>query len=119
MTEIIAAGPSFKKTWTAVVAFLCRSFDEDRQRFRFLLISQHQHVGEIAASLPSPIEVLRDLMAAARKNGEIAVDDPDFATAIGLGAVLQTATFVLYDQLEGPLERWADEIAARSLKALR
>ena len=119
LREITTAKRPFAETWGAVVGYLCRAFDDDSESFRFLLISHHQHLGEIPASLASPVEVLRDLMTTARKTGDITVDDPDFATALGLGAVLQTATFILYGQLAGPLEAWAADIARRSLKALR
>lgn len=119
LTAIIARGRPFAETWREVVAFLCRAFDDDAESFRFLLISQHQHVGEISAALDSPIEVLRGLMATAHKRGEVAVADPDFATALGLGAVLQAATFVLYGQLQGPLTAWSDDIARHSLAALQ
>jgi AcrR family transcriptional regulator len=119
LTTITTIQRPFAETWGAVVAYLCRAFDDDAESFRFLLISHHQHVGDIPASLASPIEVLRDLMAQAYGRKEIAVADPDFAAALGLGAVLQTATFVLYGQVTGPLSVWSDEIIARSLAALR
>ena len=119
LQAITAGGRPFEETWRSVVSHLCKAFDDDAESFRFLLISQHQHLGDIPAALDSPVEVLRALMAAAQERGEITVKDPDFAAALGLGAVLQTATFVLYGQLQGPLTRWAEDIARRSLQALR
>ncbi len=119
LQAIAAEEATFVKTWKAVVAHLCRAFDEDADAFRFLLITQHEHLGEISAKLASPVEVVREIMAKAIKRGEVSVPDANLAAALGLGAIVQTAIFVLYGQLDGPLSAWTKEIQARSLKALR
>ncbi len=118
LQAIAARKAPFRETWAAVVAHLCRAFDEDADAFRFLLITQHEHLGEISAQLESPVEVVRAIMAEAIDTGEISVPDADLAASLGLGAVVQAAVFVLYGQLQGPLSAWAEEIQARSLKAL-
>ncbi|CAE7564117.1 AAE1, partial [Symbiodinium microadriaticum] len=118
LQAIAARKAPFRETWAAVVAQLCRAFDEDADAFRFLLITQHDHLGEISARLESPVEVVRALMAEAIAAGEISVPDADLATSLGLGAIVQAAIFVLYGQLQGPLSAWTVEIQARSLKAL-
>ncbi|WP_299617344.1 TetR/AcrR family transcriptional regulator [Pelagibius sp.] len=119
LQAIAAKGTGFRTTWKAMVAHLCYAFDEDADAFRFLLITQHEHLGEISAELESPVEVVRAVMARAIENGEVSLRDPNLATALGLGAVVQAAIFVLYGQLKGPLSAWTEDIQTRSLKALR
>ena len=118
LQAIAAKGRPFRETWLAIVNHLCHAFDQDADAFRFLLITQHDHLGEIPADLKSPVEVVRTVMARAIQRGEISTPDPDLAASLGLGTVVQAAVFVLYGQLKGPLSGWTEELQNRSLRAL-
>lgn len=118
LQAIAAKDRPFQETWKTIVKHLCHAFDQDADAFRFLLITQHDHLSEIPADLESPVEVVRAVMAAAIDRGEISAPDPDLATSLGLGTVVQAAVFVLYGQLRAPLSDWTEELQTRSLKAL-
>ncbi|MBL8672088.1 MAG: TetR/AcrR family transcriptional regulator [Alphaproteobacteria bacterium] len=113
-----AGETAFAARWRAIVVLLCRLFDEQNHAFRYLLLGQHQHLDAVSKAVDSPVETLRGFVAEAVERAEIARRDPDLATAMALGLVITTATFVLYGQLEGPLSRWADEVAKAGLRVL-
>jgi hypothetical protein len=100
-----------------LIDLFCRLFDSEPDTFRFILMNQHAHLAGIADD-ENVVMSLRAIMQRAFQRGEIAVEDPDLAAAIALGAVVQPATFKLYGRLPGPLTERADAIAQAVIRAL-
>ena len=73
--------------------------------FTFVLIDHHRHLGAVPAEPErNPVEALRQFFDRATKAGELPRrGSPDFAVAVSLGIVVQTATFVHYGRLRRPL----------------
>ena len=112
-----AAAP-FRDRLRAAVAAVLRLHDEDHDRFRFLVLRQHDHLPSIPAGAANPVEVIRMMIAAAMKAGEIPARDPELAALAVIGLVVQPATGRLYGRLNGPLLPLAEEVAAMAWSAL-
>ena len=62
---------------------------------------------------------MRNVVAAAMERGEIPTRDPELATAMVAGAVLQAATFKIYGRLKGPDAEHAMTSPSRLLRQRR
>jgi AcrR family transcriptional regulator len=109
---------TFAGQLSAIIAEVCRFFDEDPTLFRFLLLVSHQALPRFPDGVANPVDVVKGAVAAAMEAGEIPPGDPELATALLLGLLLQPATSVVYGRLAGPLSAHAGAIthaAARTL----
>ena len=72
--------------------------------FTFVLIDHHRHLGAVPAEPErNPVEALRRFFDRAMDAGDIPRrGSPDFAVAVSLGIVVQTAIFVHYGRLQSP-----------------
>ena len=77
----------------AMVRGFCALYDADSLLFRFLLLVQHGQLARVKPGMANPVESVRAVVAGGMKRGEIAPGDPDLATAMVMGLILQTATF--------------------------
>jgi AcrR family transcriptional regulator len=101
-----ASLPHSRDKIAAMVEECCRVFDDDPVQFRFLLLTQHHSLQRVEAR-ESPVEVVRKVIAGGMERGEIRRDDPELATALVMGIILQPATFKTYGGLPGPMLRRA------------
>ncbi|HVM84988.1 MAG TPA: TetR family transcriptional regulator [Candidatus Binatia bacterium] len=113
-----AAEPRLRPRLAAMIAAICRLFDEDTPRFRFLLLTQHGQLGKITEREKGPVQVLHDQLAAAIATGELPQQDSELATSAVFGIVLQAATFKVYGRLKKPLTAYAPQLAAACWAAL-
>jgi len=102
----------------AMIGECCRVFDEDPVLFRFLLLVQHHALQRIAGR-ETPVEVVRAVIAKGMERGEIPKGDPDLATALVMGVILQPATFKTYGRLPGPMLPLAPRLAEACWQILR
>jgi AcrR family transcriptional regulator len=102
----------------AMIHGVCAFHDAEPLLFRFLLFVQHGQLDKVTAEMPSPIDVIRKVVCNATASGEIPRIEPELATAMVVGLVLQPATFTAYGRLLGPLSRHADRLAAAAWNAL-
>jgi len=82
----------------AMVVACAKLFDTDRDRFVFILLAQHiQKIApsDYVAGVPALIE---DILRDAVHRGEIPRQDTRLATAMLMGAVLQSALYCLYSK---------------------
>ena len=68
----------------------CRAHDDNPTRFNFLVFVQHGQLSKLSREAPTPVTVMRAVLARAIEESEIPPQDPDLATALVLGA--RTAT---------------------------
>ena len=86
----------------AMVRGFCALYDADSLLFRFLLLVQHGQLARVKPGMANPVESVRAVVAGGMKRGEIAPGDPDLATAMVMGLILQTATFKVYGRHHRP-----------------
>jgi AcrR family transcriptional regulator len=115
---LIDAAPDFAAALQAIIADLCRLFDDEPYRFRYLLLAQHNFLHRVTAKMKSPIKVLRGLVERGIAEGRVGMKDPALATAFAQGPLLLTAQSVVYRALTPPLARMAGDIYAATLRAI-
>jgi AcrR family transcriptional regulator len=92
--------------------------DAEPLLFRFVLLVQHRQLEKVTPEMPNPIDMIGNVVRGGIAAGEIAPGDPELATAMCVGLVLQPATFAAYGRLAGPLLPHADRIATAAWNAL-
>ncbi|HXQ42900.1 MAG TPA: TetR/AcrR family transcriptional regulator [Candidatus Udaeobacter sp.] len=102
----------------AMVRGLCALYDADSLLFRFLLLVQHRQLQRVKPGMANPVESVRAVIARGMKQGEIASGDPDLATAMVMGLVLQTATFKVYGRISRPMTALAPALAEACRRVL-
>lgn len=110
-------GLPLRETVAALVALLCRLFDEEPDIFAFILLNQHAHLRYVQQQ-ENAVDEIRAIMQRALEAGELPRLDPDLAAAMALGAVLQPAVFKLYGRLPGPLANHAADLTRAALGAV-
>lgn len=113
-----APGATARDTLTAMIREICLAHDEDPAAFHFLVFVQHGQLSRLAADTPTPVTVVHDLIAGAIANRELPPQDPNLATALVFGLVLQPMTFAAYGRLPGPQSAHAARLAASAWAAL-
>ncbi len=96
----------------AMVEGFCRFYDADWELFTFLLITQHQALRKLDPISGDPVSVLQGVIEAGQARGELPARDPQLATALLLGVVLQPATFRVYGRIREPLSQLSGALAA-------
>jgi AcrR family transcriptional regulator len=103
---------------TAMVQGFCDLFDADSRLFRFLLLVQHGQLARVTPAMANPVETVRGVIAAGMARGDILDGDPDLATAMVMGIILQTATFKVYGRIGPALGDLAPMLGAACWKTL-
>jgi AcrR family transcriptional regulator len=112
LAQLAAAEPDSRSKIAAMVGGFCQLFDADSRLFRFLLLVQHGQLARVTQAMANPVETVRGVIAAGMARGEIHPGDPDLATAMVMGIILQSATFKVYGRIRQPLGALAGVLAA-------
>ena len=118
LEALIETAPDFSGALKAIIQDLCRVFDEEPDRFRYLLLAQHNFLHRVTVKMKSPIKVLRGLIERGIAEGLVGVADAALATAFAQGPLLFTAQSVVYRAVKPPLSDWAAEIHRATLRAI-
>ena len=109
---------SAKQRIGAMIRGFCRAHDDNPTLFNFLVFVQHGQLSKLAEDAPTPVTVMRSVIVRAIQDGEIPAQDPDLATALVLGAVLQPATFAAYGRIALKLAPVSDRLVAAAWAAV-
>ena len=118
LDDLQKAEPVLRAKVDSMVRGFCRWFDADPIPFRFVLLVQHGQLEKVTPDMPNPVDVLRKTISDAMIRREIPEGNPDLATAMILGVVLQTMTFALYGRIERPVTELADALSAACWRIL-
>lgn len=114
-----AATSGFDERLDALVALFASAFDADPAGFAYVLISQHQHLRDIAAdAAENAVAAVGRIFADAMEAGAIPQGDVALVTAIALGVVVQPAVFFIYGRLADPPSAHRPAIAAALRRAV-
>jgi AcrR family transcriptional regulator len=117
LLDAAAADAPFAVRLEAMVRRICRLHDEDATLFRFLLLTQHDHLDRVpeAKDGSNPVAILSGAVGDAVASGEIPTADPGLLTAALVGVLVQSATFLMYGRITRSMSEMADEIVALCL----
>ena len=118
LASLGAGAPTAKEKVAAMIRGFCRAHDDNPTRFNFLVFVQHGQLSKLSREAPTPVTVMRAVLARAIEQSEIPPQDPDLATALVLGAVLQPATFAAYGRIALKLEPVSDRLVAAAWAAV-
>lgn len=118
LQEVARQHASARAKMAAMIQAFCRAHDENPTRFRFLLFVQHGQLAKLAADALTPVQVVRDVLAAAIASGDIPEQDPDLATALLFGVVLEPVQFAAYGSLPGRMASLCDRLVSAAWAAL-
>ncbi len=118
LSAAIAAEATIPAKIEAAVRACYKLYDEQPLVFRFVLLVQHEVSKNIDGEQRMPHDVVIELAEAAKKAGEAKGDAVVLAAAL-IGVFLQTATYVLYGRLPGPLSAYAKTVAATAMRILK
>ncbi|MET0482322.1 MAG: TetR/AcrR family transcriptional regulator, partial [Aestuariivirgaceae bacterium] len=120
VTAAAAPGRPLAAVVEAVVGLFCRLFDEDRPRFAFLLLAQHDFLRQVPAERDKNlVEAVAAAFDRAMQAGEIPRRDPALVAAMALGIVAQPAVFLTYGRLQGALAERAGALCRAVLAMAR
>lgn len=73
----------------AMIGYVFGRFDQDWVLVSYVFLVRHEQLQKISAHLPNPYLVFRTVVVDAMQTGEIPRQDPDVATAMVMGAIVQ------------------------------
>ncbi len=118
LAELAARESTAQRKIAAMIRGFCRAHDADPTLFNFLVFVQHGQLAKLPEDAPTPVTVIREVLVRAIEHGEIPPQDPDVATALVLGAVLQPATFAAYGRIALKLEPISERLVAAAWAAV-
>lgn len=110
--------PGLRGKLEVMVEAFCAMFEREPAMFSFLLLVQHGQLSKVPAEMNTPGRVLRAVIVRAIARGEIAEQDPDVATAMVFGIVLQPAVFKIYGHITRPMTELTETLAEACWRAL-
>ncbi|MCE9521542.1 MAG: TetR/AcrR family transcriptional regulator [Alphaproteobacteria bacterium] len=93
-----------------IVRYLYEAYDHDPTIFRFMLITEHGATAKIPDGIATPVSVMRKVIKEGIKTGAVRRIDPQIATHLALGLILQPATAHVYGEITGPLAPRANDV---------
>jgi AcrR family transcriptional regulator len=118
LESLAAAETTARGKLAAMIRGFCHAYDEDPLLFRFLLFVQHGQLSRLAPGAPTPVDAVHTVIAQGIASKEIPAQNPDLATALVFGIVLQPVTFTAYGRLSSSLTSMCDRLVAASWAAV-
>ena len=109
---------TLRAKFDTMVHHFCRAFDEDWVLFSYLLLSRHRHSKKLTPDVVYPLDVLLKTIADGMERGEIPKGDPDVATSMVLGLILQVADARVSGEIEQSLLSLAETLSTASWRVL-
>ncbi len=97
---------------------ICKLHDEEPDRFRFLLLTQHQALPYAGQNGKTPVSVLFDIISEGLEKGVFREASPDLMTAFVLGLITQPAVFMIYKRLDASMFSIREELVNSALACL-
>jgi AcrR family transcriptional regulator len=102
----------------AMIRGFCHAHDENPTLFRFLLFVQHGQLNKLAPGTPTPVDAVRAVIERGIASKEIPPQQPDLATALVFGIVLQPVTFAAYGRLPSNMTAMSERLVTAAWAAV-
>jgi AcrR family transcriptional regulator len=109
---------ALKDKLAAIITLCCSFFDTKPMLFSYLLLDHHGHIRKMTPEMPSPVRVLKNVIAGGMLAGEIPRVDADVKTAMVLGVLIQVAVFRIYGRITQSLSSLAPTLVENTWKIL-
>ena len=103
----------------SMIRYVFRRFDEDWLLITYVFVSRHEYLRILPPARDNPYMIFRMVIVEAMRRGEVARMNPDLATSLVVGAIIQVADSRILNRLKGSLEQYADETSAACVRMLR
>jgi AcrR family transcriptional regulator len=103
----------------AIVGYVFGLFDQDPDQVGYVFFSRHLHLRQVNVRLPSPHIVIRLFLTNAIAQGEAQKIDPELATQVVMGVVIQIIDARMLNLIKGPLATRAEAVADILYRMLR
>lgn len=113
LEQLQADEPSFRGKVDALIGHFAYVFDENPTLFAYLLLTQHNQVRKVPATMMTPPGVVRRVVAEgmAKMGGGKPAMDPSLVSSMVLGLVMQVAVDRIYGRLKDNLTELAPALA--------
>lgn len=118
MRKLAIAEEDLERKLRAMVGYLFSSFDEDWALMSYAFSARHEYLRRVTSRLQNPYIVIRTVLVEAMKQGRIRRIEPELATAMVTGAIIQVIEMKVFGRLKGKLASRADDVAASCLGLL-
>jgi AcrR family transcriptional regulator len=118
LATLATAATSTRDKVAAMIRGFCVAHDENPALFRFLLFVQHGQLGRLAADTPTPVDVVRAVIEAGIAADDIPKQNPDLATALVFGVVLEPVQFAAFGRLALTVNEMSDRLVASAWAAI-
>jgi AcrR family transcriptional regulator len=102
----------------AMVRYVFESFDEDWELVTYVFLSRHEHLRHVTGNMPNPHLAFRITIVEAMARGEIPRQEPDLATAMVMGAIIQVIDVKILGRVRGKLSGQVDAVAGACARLL-
>lgn len=102
----------------AMVGYVFDSFDKNWEFVTYVYLSRHQHLRRVTGATTNPYLVFRVVIVEAMTRGEIPRQDPDLATAMVMGVIVQVMDMKILDRIKGKLSHKIEDVAAACVQLL-
>jgi AcrR family transcriptional regulator len=119
MRRVAEEASTLEAKLTAMIGYMFRCFDEDWVAISFVFFARHQHIKRLTRAIPNPYVVFRGVVADAVEAGRLPRQDPEFAAALAVGAIIQVIDIRILGRLKGPLAVHAAPVTQACLRLLR
>lgn len=106
----------FEHAVKAWIKLTFKYFDANHDAFTYVLLMPHRMADTLGDVYTMQGDLFRAFIVRAQQNKQIRAMDPDLAVALFTGCVLNIPRLINEGALEGPAEKYADEIAGAVLK---
>jgi AcrR family transcriptional regulator len=120
--ESITSQPTLEEKVRGACRACYRLYDEQPKVFRFVLLVQHELSKNLPSDVRMPQDTVTDLVKEFMAKGEIKREskgEEAVLAAAVIGIFLETAVFVLYGRIPGPLSRYVEPVTQSALRVLR
>lgn len=115
----VEATREIKGKLRAVVDGCFSAFEEDRELFTYLILSEHREFKRYSQNAVHAGIVVSGVVKAGQKLGEIRKGEESLLTAMVLGTIIRTCLFKMYGRVKDDLRGRSDEVTDALWRALR
>lgn len=102
-----------------MVRYFLRAYDRDPDVFKYIFLARHRHIEKVGPRMPNAYFVFRRVIRDGIRKGEIPHLDPDVATSMTLGVILQVIdSRILGGRIKQRISDLADTIVETCLRVL-